>query len=647
MLASNPMPEQAPPSRRTGPPSTPRTSPPSPTTPTSRPSGSQSFHLPRLLGPLLLVLCVTKVCLLLVAAVNSRYVADEYIQADYSRYAEAGGFYDSFQPIKTVLYAYYFRAARELADSSVELMFFARLQGFVLAVGMVLLVYAITRRLGADRVSALFAVLVLLAFSNFMERSFRVRSDNLATVFALAGLWVAVGKDAALPVRQALRRSWRPLVVGLLVGAAFLSTQKAVYHALALGLGYLALGARLGARRTRAPEDPSAAPETAGRLSRGLSALAPAALFSAGWVVSVLLYAVYFGGTGVLRVLERVFLAPRQVALHGGEVYRELWVSLYHTVHRNQLALGLCLLGLVLALRRWRRLDPRQALSLVVAAVLTVLVMTHNQPWQYVFVLMLPFLAPWALEVIDWLAPAGASPRRPARPAVIALFAALLLLSFPRNFYALRLDNSEQDRVAARAESLLAPGERYADGLGMLPNRPRAGERWWWDAATKIEISRAAARGDFTVLHETLDDQPKLWLITYRLHDLRSLVGPFLSSSYLPVDPNILLSGAPVDRDGETRFVAAWAGRYGLYDRDGKPLAVPFRIDGREVSGEVELAVGTYRLQLGPATGAATGPATGPASGPASAVLLPAGLSLAGPLPAPGPPVRLFADVYD
>lgn len=592
--------------------------------------GRERVDLSRLLVVLLLALCITKVCLLLSMAVGSRYAADEYVQAEYSRHL--GDFYQRFDPIKNVLYAYYFQLAHRLSDDSVELMLTARLQGFALALGMIALCYAIARRLGGSRPASLSAAFVLLSFSTFMERAFRVRADTLAVFLALAGLWVALGGWREPEGRRGPGRWLHAFGAGLLVGAAFLSTQKAAYHALALAVGYLAVGIR--SRWTRSGSRP--------RWRDAATALAPAVLFSGGWIASVVAYAVHFGGTDFPRILVVMFTSPLQVALHGDEVYEDLWVFLYQTLTRNQLAYGLCFMGLALALVRFRRLDPRKVLALVVAMVLTVLVLCHNQPWPYVFVLLIPFLAPWSTEVVGQLSPRAGHGELDAdgeglgrrEVVVLLLLTGVLTLSFPRNFFFLRYDNLLQDQVAARAEAMLGPGDSYADGVGMIPTRRRAGERWWWDAATQIEIRRAALRGDFTALQETFDDRPKLWIVNYRVQALDPLLGPKLEASFVRVDPNILLAGTRLTSGEARRFPAVWAGPYRLYDPMGRALTSGFQVDGHEVRGVAHLEAGLHTVTW---TGSATD----------EALLLPSDLRLTGPIPAEAPPRPLFAQVYD
>lgn len=554
----------------------------------------------RLFLALAVAFCGFKLALLAVYAWNAQFVMDEYNLVS-SGLAIPRGFYDAYDPVKTVLHVYFYDLSRAWTDDSVGLMRAARLQGLALALAMVALVWGIARNLGRERVEALFAVVVLLSFTTFLERSFRIRSEPLAVSFPLLALWLATGRWRGAPATR--------FAAGMAVGAAFLTTQKAAYYALAFGLAYLAAGMAgegpLGRRARRAVRD--------------------AALFSAGWTASVVLYAAAFGGWGFPRVVRMVFTSPLEVVFHGEEFYPSFAPFLVQTLALNPLAWGLGACGLVVALARWRRLGEPERLAAVVGLVVAVAVFTNSQPWPYVFVMTIPFLAVWSPLPVGW-APA------PRRGAVLLVLLAILAASFVRNAAYLGRDNAEQRRVMARAERLLAPGERYSDGVGMLPTRPWAGELWNWDSIVLAGIRRGAAAGDHSPIEAILADQPKLWIDTYRLRALAPILAPRLAGSYLPVDPNILLAGTELPPGRAVVFRNRWEGEYRLYDGDGRAVDEPFRVAGEEVRGAVRLGLGAHRVE---------------SPGAGRRFLLPAGLRLDGPIPPEAPPVNLFAGVYD
>ncbi len=548
------------------------------------------------------VYCAAKLALLAALAWNTQFVMDEFSQAAYSIRIPAG-FYENLDPQKTVLYVYFYQLARLLSDGAVELMHLARVQTLGLALGMLGFAYATLRNLGARRAEALFAVCVLLSFSNFMERSFRIRSDNVAVFLACAALWLAT--------RRGVESRGAALGAGVLVGAAFCSTQKAAYFFAAFALAYLLHW--VVAWRRHGPS---------GR------ALTPGLAFGAGWVAAVLAYAVYFGGAGFTRVLAMIFSSPAEVALHADEFYTGLSRYIGQTLIRNPLAYALCLAGLLAAARRWKALSDARRLALVVSLVMTVLIALHNQPWPYVFMMALPFLALWSGEAVEQLAPA------PERRAVTMLvLTALLAVSLGRNVAYLDNHNLYQCLVVAQAESLLGPEDRYADGIGMVATRHLAAGSDWWDAMNATLLRRAAQAGDHSAVDRIFRDRPRVWIDTYRLQALAPFLEPYFEDAYVRVYPNVLLAGRQIAAE-PARFVAWWPGAYRLYGEDGQPLDRPYLLDGRELRGETRIDAGVHQVALAPP------------SEESVAFLLPAGLTLP-PLPARGRPISLFARVYE
>ena len=130
----------------------------------------------------------------------------------------------------------------------------------LLACGTLATVYGLARSLGESRVRAALIVLVLLSFSNFIERIFETRGDPLSVFFAAAALLVAA---------RARDRSWRVVAAGVLSGLAFLATQKAVYFNFALGVAlvgdatlerrFVEMGGRIESRCVERVEDVASA----------------------------------------------------------------------------------------------------------------------------------------------------------------------------------------------------------------------------------------------------------------------------------------------------------------------------------------------------------------------------------------------------
>ena len=515
----------------------------------------------RALGAAVAGFLVAKALLFLGAAAVVLKAPDEFYQAGFPR--DLGAFYHQFDPVKTVLIAVYYLPAHLLAADSVELVLFARLESALLGLAMAGLAVLVARRLGARALEAAMAGCVLFSFSTFFERAFRIRSDTLAVALGLAGFALTLGEE---------RRTLRLLGGGFLLGAAFGSTQKAIYLAVAVGAGLV--GAALLEKDWR-------------------RALREGALLVGGWAAAVLAYALAFGGTAFAQVLEQVFLSPMRIASEGGNWYDDLDRFVAQTLTRNLLPYGLCAAGWLLA--GWavvrRRESAAATAAWITTGLVTLLVFTHSQPWPYVFVMALPFLTPWAVRLL------ALPPRPRERTAVAALLLALLALSFGRNLRLLELDDSRQVDVMLRAEALLNPDDVYADGTGMIPTRQQAG-RAWWDALETTRLVVRAREGDRSDLEALLAEQPKLWISSYRLGAAREAVEPLLARSYVPVSPNLLLSGAVLPSPAPVEFRARWSGEYELRRADGSAAGLEWLLDGQPVRGKVRLEPGAHECRL-------------------------------------------------
>lgn len=564
------------------------------------PSGEAAGEgrIQRLAFVILVAVLAFRALLLPVLAWNSRYVMDEYTQATFPLYIPMG-FYDGLDPIKTVLYIYVFEAAHRLTRHAVDLLHVARMEGALLAFLAAAATFGISRRLGRSRFEAWFAVSVLFSFTNFIERSFRIRSDTVAVFFTTAAAFVAVGGEGP----------GRAFLAGLLAGGAFLSTQKAVYPLAALGLAFAVSG--LGFFPVR----------------RQLARLGG---YAGGVMAALLAYGIWFDLRNPLRVLSMVFLSPLHFApLHGNPFYagiRGLYVP--QTLERNPVPYALAAIGLTLVLARIRSAAPRVRLAAVSAAIVTLLVFLHEQPWPYVFVMALPFLSVFAPEALSWLE-ARASGRG---PWVRLAACALLMWQLPRNLAYLGHDNGVQNEVVEYAERLLGPDDRYFDGIGMIPTRYLA-QPVSWEALVLEGVRVELARGDDRSIMRILDSRPKLWILNYRVHALREYLPRLLDPSYVRVHPDVLLTGAFFRDARPVTFVNRWPGRYRLFRPDGSPTGEPWRLDDRENGADGFVPAGSHEIVASLADG--------------PRYLLPLGTTFVMPLPVTSPLDNLFYGVYD
>jgi hypothetical protein len=547
-----------------------------------------------MLGHLKIFLAL-KLVLLLIFSINTRFVMDEFQQAGNAKFV-GNGLYESIWPIKAMGAALFYKLAHCLGSTSIETMLLARLQTAVIAIVVLFLLYRIARNIGQTHWQALLAICVCVAFSTFMERAFRTRSEPLALFFALTALWIVTSRRHELKFIA---------LAGALSGLSFLATQKAVYFNFALGL---ALVADAAIRR------------------RPVRALSEGAVLVLGWSTVLLVYSIVLGGEHAGHVMRHLFLGPKQLALEGGDYYTGMHFYILRMVQHNVLPGLICCLGLILTLLRVREDIAERRVAAIFSLTITILVFNHSQPWPYVFIMVVPFLALWAPGALQAMADKMTS----ARPVVVLLiFGAALSLG--RNVYYLGHDNRQQLRVLAQAESILLPGEVYLDGIGMLAQRPDAG-RAWWDQPAISRLQARHAAGERDALDDVFAARPKVVILSYRTANLGPVLAPYLEGSYVRIQPNLVVAGTVI-RTGETKeFTARWGGNYRFYGLDGAPLSLAFTLDDTPARDVVSVALGPHRLTL-------------PPNAP-PAVLLPADIDIAFRFP-PAPDQQLFDQVYE
>ena len=488
-------------------------------------------------------LIALKIALLLVLAWNRMFVMDEFQQLGWAKYIPNRIGWLAVHHPKALGFAIFFEPAHLIGWDARSMLLIGRMGTALLACGTLGLVYALARSIGETKTRSALIVLVLLSFSNFIERIFETRGDPLSVFFAAAALLVAV---------RARDRDGRIVAAGALSGVAFLCTQKAIYFDVALGLALVG-DAALGRRYALA-------------IKRG-------AWLVAGWVIPIVVYCLGFGGSHPLPVLSHLFfgptavMSPQIVAEYGG-----LRQYVVQTLERNAVLYLFCFAGMVLAMLRIRILDERRRIALIFSIVVTALVFAHNQPWPYVFIMALPFIALWAFEPFDALAH-----RRLYSTLAWAVLGIAIAASFAKNIIYLRIDNHDQLALVARAEKLVGPDEVYFDGVGMLPNRMEPSTLWLDRHAILQTLGEGKASEAYRIFAKS---PPKIILWSYRMDAVEPLLDPLIRNSYVQVAPNIRMAGARLLAGETVTFKVPVSGRYALYDSNGKVLRGLIKVNG-------------------------------------------------------------------
>jgi hypothetical protein len=535
----------------------------------------------------------------LAAAWRARFVMDEFAQLQGARYMLSLPLYHGVDPIKTVLATEVYAFANRVG-SSVAAVRMGRVLGMMAAMATLLLISRAARALWPRRGPAALTAIIALSFSNVFERAFRIRTDTIALPLAAAALVLLLRPD---------RRALRTVLSGVLLGASFLCTQKAVYFFAAF------LVAMVIAR---------------GSTSGWRQAVHDCLLLAGGWCAPFLAYAVWLGGKEWPHVVVMVLAGPQYI-LNGTASYSGLNEFIIQTLERNVIPYGLCLAGLAIALKHWRRSGFAERFTGIVTLLVAAFIFAHDQPWPYVFVWAQVLLALWVLPLLEWASAKGWLSRR-ATLLTILLLAAFAL---PRQIRYLGHTNRQQLEVMADSERLLEPGDRYFDGIGMVVDRRIAGSypMWWWDVPNLSRILAALRKGDDRVPREIIADHPKLWIMNYRLLSITGLAGRMIAGGYVRVSPSILLTGAEMGAgSGVGVFNCRWPGRYQLFDVQGCAVQEPVSVDGASASTVAEISAGTHRLARANPGG--------------RRFLLPVGAILPGPLASEGTPPDLYAGVY-
>ncbi len=506
-----------------------------------------------------LILVAIKLLLLVVLAFNTRLVMDEFWHLHQTFYL-FNGFFDDLWPEKAVLYTPYLKLSAVLSWDAASQILAARGLAAGLAVALVGIVYATSRAVGHSKLAALAVILVLLAYSNFVERSFRLQSEPQAILLAAAALWVVV--------RGPTNRLHVIVLAGILSGLAFVTTQKSVYFNVALGAGLV-----LDALAQRSVKQV---------VTRSLALIG-------GWAAAVLAYAIVFGGWDAAALLRWTFTGPLEVATTAQNDYGNLRIYVSQTVQRNVILYIACFAGLISELSRLRALTPGARVHVVFTLVICLLVFTHNQPWPYVFNMALPFLAFYA---VSFFVTRGTTQTR--QTGILILFATALTFSLARNIQYLGHDNRQQLAVVRAAEAEVPPGGSYFDGTGMLPNRAML-PYLWLDA---MGVRKTLEAGEDSALIRGLRKNPPAVIIdSYRTDALAALLQPLTGRSYVSVDHNLRVPGLKLDQGAPQDFSVLYGAMFVGRDAQGN-LIDKIVIDGQTRMLPTRIEVGDHTLQI-------------------------------------------------
>jgi len=384
---------------------------------------------------------------------------------------------------------------------------------FATLVAIVLIVAFVARRISGPEAGWL-SLGLIATHSTMIERGLEIRPDGL--------LALAVVTALALEV-SSLERRRRFVVEALVLGLAFVATQKAVFACAAFALWWLA-----HAWRRRTPS-----------------------LFVLPTVAGILPFAAMLGVLGLLGNLREYWRYAVGDAF--GRLTRSLpsdgefgpAVYLGHESRFNLVFTALALWAMANApLRIYRsRRDSRRLLVLGLSLVSFGSLWLNPFPFPYLHVTFLPLISILiAVEVAAVFSPPARAPF--SRAVVVGLVIAAAATALPR--LASRLSASQEAQMATLAEvqRITRPEDTVFDLVGLY-FRPNAYPVF---SMTGVMIRRYEAGYFPRMVPILVRAAPRAVIWNYRLAALGRAEQRFLREHYVHHDGNILVPGREVER---------------------------------------------------------------------------------------------------
>lgn len=439
--------------------------------------------------------------------------------------------------------------------------------------GLYVFIWRATRRFGAGHRPAILGVAALALVPAFLRWSIQVRTDHLG---ALLAIWGGVALLASA------RRSSLAILAGVLFGAGYHCTQKAVYVVLLVGVV--------------AASEALAEPRIAWKalLRRALwIVIGVAVVFATNRFVVAALFP---GGGGVsLEGGLNVFAFYRRII--GFRVYAAMVPSLW-----PQIALGLLVVfATIVAIRR--REVSRASLATAWAVALAGLAVGwfHAAAFPYFWIVL--GLFPAVALALAW--PAVEAALRSRRVATVVYGGSLLwmsILGVPYKAELLR-DTQEVQRVSMRfiEQSLPASARGFqADGALFCRKDPEPFAVYLREHVETLFQGAKAEQNTAKLLHEFRTRPLAFFIATHRLATFPSEIRLFWSEHYVLHTGRVFVPGR---RFGSTEgtpppFEALAPAKY-VWLAEG-PGAAELEIAGRTVAaGErFDLPAGVHPLRL-------------------------------------------------
>lgn len=440
-----------------------------------------------------------------------------------------------------------------------------------------LMVCAASYRLYGWRL-AIASPVLLLSFSTFLDRGFRIRADLLSTCLATPALLVLISPTLGLvPLSFA----------GLMLGLAFMTTQKAAYFVLAFAC---ALTARL-------------------LLEHGRGFLKPFLVFGSISAIAFLLplglYSLYMVSVGRFEMfVDNCFFGALNIGILA-DTYDHTIKYFWQSFERSPQFWILGLIGIAMIfwqlLKQKRDCSPQFLALGVWTLVLVILLARHTVKYPYLYLNLAPCLALCGSLPLVGIVAAIRSLKMPLVSAFIAILttlalSVLLLLAHGRNW---RTMPSQQAARALmnRVEVITAPQDAVLDGMGLVLSRKRA-----LPYSLTIRWAEERQKGaNYPLLEMIRKAQPKVAIQNYRFGHFRPEETYFFNKHFVQDWANVYVVGQVIKHQGgqATHSLDILSDTdYALIKDEG----VEVLLDGTPLGTAVFLRQGQYQLTVtGPA----------------------------------------------
>jgi len=459
---------------------------------------------------------------------------------------------------KPLLMQFFLQPIFYLTSNPVELMWLARSTMLLLSVALCVTVYLLAKDKFGERAGWL-SVLILVLCSTEIERSIKIRTDNITVLFFMVSITCALA---------GFRLWWKELLAGIAIGITPFVTQKAIYFVVAM---IPVMGWRLLIKKNLNKQS--------------------LILFLLGAIIPGIVYIGYtLLNSDIYAFLDyNVFQASQHLT---DKVFQYQLDKYYSIVFlRDPVFWYLSLTVLACRLIKTKIKDesaPIYWASLIVICGF----FYHNVPWPYFFVTMIPLLAiGLGADLVFFYSKMNSRLKQFTFLFILtAIFSASTFYRFPRLS---TTTNNVQIQTIVTAEDILEPGDAYFDGLWMLFTKATA------DSINLIAPNLFSINNHPVSLEKLIDNLKEnkcaLIIYNYRIQKLAPIFQKFFFSHYLPVTGRIYTSGVitKFSKKGCKKINLIAEGNYRIATYHSNAAVT---IDGITPIGEMTLDAGIHTI---------------------------------------------------